>query len=137
MATAAPLGSMLGVEAFPEAQVTATTNGNVFYSYYTQGEPPSGFTYSGWFNRAAIFVDQSAGSGNNGGNYIAVTLQGRHGSTDPWATIPQSAEIKITENAATGYYASVTGPLLPELRVVMTETGTADATFRIHVFLQA
>lgn len=132
-----PLRSVKGIEAFPEAQVTGDTVGDIFYTYYTQGEPPGGFTYSGWFSRAAIFVDQSAGTGNNGGNYLSVTLQGRHNSTDPWATIPQSAEIKITENAATGYYASVSGPLLPELRINITETGVADATFRIHVFMEA
>lgn len=137
MATAAPLGSMVGIEAFPEAQVTGNTNGDAFITYYTQGEPPADNTYSGWFSRAAIFVDQSAGSGNNGGNYIQVTVQGRHDSTDPWATMPQSADIKVTENVATGYYASIAGPLLPEMRVVMTETGTADATFRVHVFLLA
>lgn len=134
---AAPLGSVRGIEAFPQAQVTGATTGSVFYAYYTQGEPPLSSTYSGWFGRAAIFVDQSAGSGNNGGNYLQVTLQGRHDSTDPWATIPQSAEIKITENVATGYYASVSGPLLPELRINITETGVADATFRVHVFMEA
>lgn len=134
---AAPLVAVKGVEAFPSAQVTAATTGSVFYSYHSQGEPPGANNYSGWMSRAAIFVDQSAGSGNNGGNYLQVTLQGRHDSTDPWATIPQTQEIKITENVATGYYAAVQGPLLPELRVNITETGTADATFRVHVFLEA
>ena len=37
-----------------------------------------------------------AGSGNNGGNYLQVTVQGRHEGSDPWATLPQSADIKIT-----------------------------------------
>lgn len=134
---AAPLGSVIGVEAFPEAQVTAATTGTAFYAYHSQGEPPGVNSYTGWMSRAAIFVDQSAGSGNNGGNYLQVTLQGRHTTNDPWATIPQSNDIKITENAAAGYYASVSGPLLPELRVNITETGNADATFRIHVFLEA
>lgn len=136
MSSAAPFRAMRGIEAFPEAQVTASTNGNAFYTYFTKNDPVSE-AYSGFFRKAAVFVDQSAGTGNNGGNYLQVTVQGRHDSTDPWATMPQSAEIKITENAATGYYASVEGPLLPEMRVVMTETGTADATFRIHVFLMA
>lgn len=136
MADAAPLGSMHAVEAFPEAQVTAATTGSVFYTYRQRLEPTAD-SYSGWFRQAAIFVDQSAGSGNNGGNYLQVTVQGRHDSTDPWATIPQSAEIKITENVATGYYATVSGPLLPEMRMNITETGVADATFRIHVFLLA
>jgi hypothetical protein len=132
-----PLKAVKGIEAFPSAQVTAATTGAVFYSYYQRHEPPDDNTYSGWMSRAAVFVDQSAGSGNNGGNYLQVTVQGRHDSTDPWCTLPQSQEIKITENVATGYYAALVGPLLPEMRVNITETGTADATFRIHVFLEA
>ena len=124
------------VEALPSAQRTAAVNGAAFDCYYVANDPTTN-AFIGWMSRAAIYVDQSAGSGNNGGNYLQVTVQGRHDGSDPWATLPQSAEIKITENGAAGYFASVAGPLLPEMRVVVSETGTADATFRIHVLLEA
>ena len=124
------------VEALPSAQRTAAVNGAAFDCYYVANDPVTN-AFIGWMSRAAIYVDQSAGSGNNGGNYLQVTVQGRHDGTDPWATLPQSAEIKITENGAAGYFASVAGPLLPEMRVVVSETGNADATFRIHVLLEA
>ena len=133
---AAPLGAVYVAEAFPSQQVTASTNGDVFYSYQTKNDPGTN-KYSGFMRSGAIYVSQSAGTGNNGGNYLQITLQGRHDSTDPWATIPQVSEIKITTNAATGYYSALLGPLLPEMRIVVTETGTADATFRIHVVLLA
>lgn len=130
------LGSLKVVEALPSAQRTAAVDGDAFVTYHVQGDPGTN-AYIGWFKNASIYVDQSAGSGNNGGNYLQVTLQGRHDGTDPWATLPQTADIKITENAATGYFARVQGPLLPELRIVVTETGVADATFRVHVALEA
>lgn len=133
---AAPLGALYVAEAFPSQQVTASTNGSVFYAYQTYNDPSTN-KYSGFFRMASIFVSQSAGSGNNGGNYLQITLQGRHNDTDPWATIPQTTEIKITANGETGYFSTVTGPLLPELRIVATETGVADATFRVHVALHA
>ena len=79
----------------------------------------------------------TTGTGNNGGNYLQVTLEGRADSTHAWAVIPQVTEIKLTANTATGYYSAVNGPLLPELRVVVTETGVADATFEVHLALSA
>jgi len=133
---AAPLGGMYVAEAFPSQQVTASTNGSAFYASQTVGDPGTN-KYSGFFRMASIFVSQSAGSGNNGGNYLQITLQGRHTDDDPWATIPQTTDIKITANTATGYFSTVTGPLLPQLRIVATETGVADATFRVHVALHA
>ena len=133
---AAPLGAIKVVEAFPSAQVTAATDGSVFYTWRTKNDPETNM-YSGWFRQAAIYVSQSAGSGNNGGNYLQVTLQGRHDDTDPWCDMPQPTDIKITANAAAGYYAAISGPILPEMRVHITETGTADATIRIHVVLLA
>lgn len=129
------LGSLKMIEALAPLQRTGAVNGDAFNTYHVINDPGSN-AYIGWFKNAAIFVDQSAGSGNNGGNYLQVTIQGRHDSTDPWATIPQVSEIKITENAATGYYSRVLGPLLPQLRLVVSETGTADATFRAHVALE-
>jgi len=130
------LGSLKTVEALPLAQRTGATNGSTIIAYYVSNDPVTG-AYIGWFQDAAIFVNQTAGSGNNGGNYLQVTLQGRINGDDTWATLPQSADIKITENAAAGYYARVEGPLLPELRIVVTETGVADATFEVHLALQS
>lgn len=130
------LRSFKVIEALPSAQHTAAVDGAAFDCYYVSNDPTTN-AFIGWMSRAAIFVDQSAGTGNNGGNYLQVTVQGRHEGSDPWATLPQSADIKITANAATGYFASVAGPLLPEMRVVVSETGTADATFRVHVLLEA
>lgn len=129
------LGSLKMIEALAPAQRTGAENGDPFNTYYVINDPNLN-AYIGWFKNAAIFVDQSAGSGNNGGNYLQVTIQGRHEANDPWATIPQVSEIKITENAATGYYSRVLGPLLPQLRIVVSLTGTADATFRVHVALE-
>ena len=133
---AAPFGALYVAEAFPSQQVTASTNGSAFYASHTVGDPGTN-KYSGFFRMASIFVSQSAGSGNNGGNYLQITLQGRHTDDDPWATIPQTTDIKITANTTTGYFSTVTGPLLPQLRIVATETGVADATFRVHVALHA
>lgn len=130
------LGSLKTVEALPLAQRTAAVNGSAVNAYYVKDDPVTG-AWIGWFQDLAIFVNQTAGSGNNGGNYLQVTVQGRIDSDHAWATLPQSADIKITENAATGYYARVEGPILPELRVAVSETGTADATFEVHLALQS
>lgn len=130
------LGSLKNIDALPLAQRTAAVDGAAVDAYYVKDDPVTG-AYIGWFQDAAIFVNQTAGSGNNGGNYLQVTLQGRIDSDHAWATLPQSADIKITENAAAGYYARVDGPLLPQLRVVVTETGVADATFEVHLALQS
>lgn len=129
------LGSLKMIEALASAQRTGPVNGDAFNTYHVIDDPNVN-AYIGWFKNAAIFVDQSAGSGNNGGNYLQVTLEGRHEPNDPWAAIPQVTDIKLTANAATGYYSRVLGPLLPQLRIVVTETGTADATFRVHVALE-
>jgi|GEM_PF-2338863 len=130
------LGSLKNVDALPLAQRTGPVNGDVIKAYYVKDDPVTG-AYIGWFQDAAIFVNQTAGSGNSSGQYLQVTLQGRIDSDHAWATLPQSQDIKITENTATGYYARVEGPLLPELRVQVTETGVADATFEVHLALQS
>jgi hypothetical protein len=138
------LGGMRVVEAHPSAQRTASFEGNAFVAYRVKGDPVNNLSggyedYTGWFRNATVYVSQTAGSGNNGGNYLKIELQGRHDSTDPWVTytFANSGEIKITANASTGYYARVEGPLMPELRIIGTETGTADATFAVHVYLEA
>lgn len=130
------LGSLKLIEALPLAQRTAAVNGDPVIAYYVSDDPVTG-AYIGWFQDAGIFVNQTAGSGNSSGQYLQVTLQGRIDSAHAWATLPQSQDIKIIENVATGYYARVEGPLLPQLRVVVTETGAADATFEVHLALQS
>lgn len=130
------LGSLKTVHALDLAQRTGPVNGAAINAYYVKDDPVTG-AWIGWFQDLAIFVNQTAGSGNSSGHYLQVTVQGRIDSDHAWATLPQSADIKITENAATGYYARVEGPILPELRVVVSETGTADATFEVHLALQS
>jgi len=128
---------MKAVEALPDAQYTATTNGAAFTSFYTIDDPRLDL-FTGYFRQAAVYVDQSAGSGNNpGSNQFTITLQGRHDTSGTWANIPLSTTLAITANAATGYFATAEGPLPPYLRVVATESGTADATFVVHVYLLA
>jgi hypothetical protein len=130
-------GSMKAVEALPDAQYTATTNGDAFTSFYTIDDPRLDL-FTGYFRQAAVYVDQSAGSGNNPGvNQFTITLQGRHSSGDNWANIPLSSTIAITANGAAGYFATAEGPLPPYLRVVANESGNADATFQVHVYLLA
>ena len=130
-------GSMKAVMALPQAQYTATANGDPFTSYYTFDDPGVDY-FTGFFRQASIYVDQSAGSGNNPGvNQFVITLEGRHDSNDAWANITLSSTIAITANGAAGYFATAEGPLPPFLRVVATESGTADATFHVHVYLLA
>lgn len=129
-------GVMKVVDALPLAQRTATTNGSAFYTYWTKDDPQSGI-YRGYFKDAGVFVNQTAGSGNNPGvNQFSIKLQGRVDSDHSWADLSMTA-IAITANGAAGYYALCSGPLLPEMRVVATESGTADATFEVHVVLQS
>lgn len=130
-------GSMKHVLALPQAQRTDSANGDPFTSFYTIDDPVTDL-YTGFFRQAAIYVDQSAGSGNNPGvNQFEVTLEGRHDDGDAWANIPLSSTIAITANAAAGYFATAEGPLPPYLRIVATESGTADATFHVHVYMLA
>lgn len=129
-------GVMKVVDALPLAQRTETTNGDVFYSYWTKNDPQQKI-YRGCFKDAGVFVNQTAGSGNNPGvNQFAVKLQGRVDSTHTWADLSMTP-IAITANGAAAYYALCAGPLLPEMRVVAEESGTADATFDVHVILQS
>lgn len=130
-------GSMKAVEALPQAQYTASVNGDPFTSFYTIDDPEVDL-FTGYFRRAAVYVDQTAGSGNNPGvNHITITLEGRHDANDNWANIALSTTLSIDANTAKGYFATAEGPLPPYLRVVGTETGTADATFHVHVYLLA
>ena len=136
MATTPTLGSIKIVEALSLAQRTATVNGDLFKAYHISHDPVTD-SWIGWFKEAGVFVNQTAGSGNNPGvNQFSVKLQGRIDSTHEWADLSMTA-IAITANGAAGYYAPVAGPILPELRVVATESGNADATFEVHVVLQA
>jgi len=136
MATTPTLGSIKIVEALPLAQRTATVNGDLFKAYHISNDPLTG-AWIGWFKEAGVFVNQTAGSGNNPGvNQFSVKLQGRVDSDHAWADLNMTA-IAVTANTATAYYGLCAGPLLPEMRVVATESGTADATFEVHVVLQA
>ena len=129
------LGSLKIVQALPSAQYTASTNGDMFKAYHIANDPMTG-AYIGWFKSAAVYVTQTAGSGNNPGvNQMTVKLQGRIDSSHGWADMSMTA-IAVTANSAAQYFALVNGPLLPELRIVVTESGTADATFDVHVALQ-
>lgn len=129
-------GVMKAVDALPLAQRTETTNGDMFRTYWTQNDPQERI-YRGFFKDAGVFVNQTAGSGNNPGvNQFTVKLQGRVDSTHAWADLNMTP-IAITANTAAAYYALCSGPLLPEMRVVATESGTADATFEVHVILQS
>jgi len=133
-------GPMFGViktvDALPLAQRTATANGAAFVAYWTKNDPQESI-YRGFFKDAGVFVNQTAGSGNNPGvNQFAVKLQGRIDSDHAWADLSMTP-IAVTANGAAAYYALCAGPLLPEMRVVATESGTADATFEVHVVLQS
>jgi hypothetical protein len=129
-------GVMKAVDALPLAQRTATTNGDMFRTYWTSDDPQTRI-YRGFFKDAGVFVNQTAGSGNNPGvNQFTVKLQGRVDSDHAWADLNMTP-IAITANTAAAYYALCSGPLLPEMRVVATESGTADATFEVHVILQS
>lgn len=129
-------GVMKIVDALPLAQRTATANGSSFFSYWTKDDPQVGI-YRGCFKDAGVYVNQTAGSGNNPGvNQFTVKLQGRVDPDHAWADLNMTA-IAITANTAAGYFALCSGPLLPEMRVVATESGTADATFEVHVVLQS
>lgn len=129
-------GVMKAVDALPLAQRTATVNGDMFRTYWTSDDPQTRI-YRGFFKDAGVFVNQTAGSGNNPGvNQFTVKLQGRVDSDHAWADLNMTP-IAITANTAAAYYALCSGPLLPEMRVVATESGTADATFEVHVILQS
>lgn len=129
-------GVMKAVDALPLAQRTATTNGDMFRTYWTLNDPQERI-YRGFFKDAGVFVNQTAGSGNNPGvNQFTVKLQGRVDSAHEWADLNMTA-IAITANSAAAYYGLCSGPLLPEMRVVATESGTANATFEVHVILQS
>lgn len=124
------------VEALPLAARTAAVNGDAFRSYWSKDDPQSGI-YRGFFKDAGVFVNQTAGSGNNPGvNQFTVQLQGRVDSDHEWANLDMTA-IAITANGAAAYYELCAGPLLPELRVQVLESGTASATFEVHVVLQS
>lgn len=136
MATTPTLGSIKIVEALPLAQRTAGVNGDLFKAYHISNDPLTG-AWIGWFREAGVFVNQTAGSGNNAGSHhLSVKLQGRIDSDHEWADLDMTA-IDITANGAAAYYELCAGPLLPEMRVVVTELGTADATFEVHVVMQA
>jgi hypothetical protein len=136
MATTPTLGSIKIVDALPLAQRTATVNGDMFQAYHISHDPVTD-SWIGWFKEAGVFVNQTAGSGNNPGvNQFTIKLQGRVDSSHGWADLSMTP-IAVTANSAAAYYALVAGPILPELRVVATESGTADATFEVHVVLQA
>jgi hypothetical protein len=129
-------GVAKAVDALPLLQRTASANGDMFRSYWTLNDPQERI-YRGFFKDAGVFVNQTAGSGNNPGvNQFTVKLQGRIDDTHGWADLSMTP-IAITANGAAAYYALCTGPLLPELRVVATESGNADATFEVHVMLQS
>lgn len=129
-------GVMKALDALPLAQRTETTNGDMFRTYWTQNDPQERI-YRGFFKDAGVFVNQTAGSGNNPGvNQFTVKLQGRVDSAHEWADLNMTA-IAITANSAAAYYGLCSGPLLPEMRVVATESGTANATFEVHVILQS
>lgn len=133
-------GPMFGVakvvEALPLVARTAAVDGDMFRTYWTLNDPQERI-YRGFFKDAGVFVNQTAGSGNNPGvNQFTVKLQGRIDDTHGWADLDMTA-IAVTANGAAAYYELCTGPLLPEMRVQVLESGTANATFEVHVMLQS
>lgn len=89
--------------------------------------------HTGYLEKGLVFVDQTAGAGNNGGNYFNITVETAINSSGPWLSVPLSAEIKVSANAAATYGATFAGPLAGFVRVKATEVGNADATFSAYV----
>jgi len=129
-----PTYATLTATALASAQRTATATGSAI-SLAINHDVFGADAHTGYLEKGLIFVDQTAGSGNNGGNNFEITVQTAASASGPWLTVPLSASITLTANAATTYGATFNGPLAGFLRVVATEVGTADATFAAYVIV--
>lgn len=123
-----PTYATLTATALASAQRTATANGAAI-SLGINRDVNGENTSTGYLEKGFIFVDQTAGAGNDGANNFVITVQTATSASGPWLTIPLSAGIALTTNGAATYGATFNGPLAGFLRVVATEVGAANATF--------
>lgn len=126
--------------------LTATAIPQSSGSYYTTTQTGDAITlgvahdvfgadaHTGYLDKLLLIVEQTAaGSGNNAGNKFTFTVQTGRSSSGPWFTLPLSATVEITANAAAQFGATYGGPLSGYVRVVATATGTPQAQFAAYV----
>jgi len=90
--------------------------------------------HTGYLREAQVIVEQTAGgSGNNAGNRFNFTVQTSRTPAGPWITLQMGTAIEINANVAATFSSTVQGPLAAYIRVVATETGTAQAYFAVYV----
>lgn len=88
-------------------------------------------THDGFMASAILKISQTAGSGNNSGQYFEIHLEGSMNGSNGWTKLPHTEHIKLTTNGAAEYSAQVYGPLTPWVRVAAEIVGTPNATFRV------
>lgn len=88
-------------------------------------------THEGFMASALLKVSQTAGSGNNAGQYFEIHLEGSLDGSTGWSKLPHTEHIKLTTNGAAEYSAQVYGPLTPWVRVAAEIVGTPNATFQV------
>jgi len=90
--------------------------------------------HTGYLREAQVIVEQSAGgSGNNAGNRFNFTVQTSRTPDGPWINLKMGTAIEINANTAATFSSTVQGPLSGYIRVIATETGTAEAYFAVYV----
>jgi hypothetical protein len=116
-----------GGTTYTTTQTGGAINLAVSHDVYTDA-------HTGYLRDAQIIVEQAAaGSGNNAGNRFNFTVQTSRTPDGPWINLKMGTAIEITGNAAASFSSTVQGPLSGYIRVVATETGTAEADFAVYV----
>jgi hypothetical protein len=92
--------------------------------------------HTGYLREAQVIVEQTAGGGgNNAGNRFNFTVQTSR-TPDPngtWINLKMGTAIEIITNDKSSFSSTVQGPLSGYIRVIATETGTAEAYFAVYV----
>ena len=129
-----PTYTTLTSTILPSAQRTANANSdplNIAVNHDVFGMD----AHTGYLEKGLIFVDQTAGSGNSGGQYFNITVETAMVPAGPWLNVPLSNTIHITANGAATYGATFAGPLAGYVRVKATAVNSPDATFSASIIV--
>jgi len=123
------------IVGLPLAQRTGNTYGDAVPLWVSQELASD--THDGYLKQATLVVSQTAGSGNNAGQYFAIHLEGSLDGSTGWVKLPHTDTILLTGNGAAEYSATVQGPLTPWVRVAAEINGTPNATFSVIALAQS
>ena len=123
------MAEVLKINGLSSAARTADTYGTATPVWRSQELANS--TYEGYMACALLVVSQTAGSGNNAGQYFDIHLEGSLDGSTQWTKLAHTSNIQLTTNGVAEYAAQVYGPLMPYVRVAAEIVGTPNATFSV------